>query len=83
MAPIQPAAEPGDEADDAGLGEELERQVVRLDGTVEWTIGLPAESGLFPEGKGFNPCAVTVGPDGAIYLVLNGPDRVVKLVPAN
>jgi glucose/arabinose dehydrogenase len=25
---------------------------------------------------------VTTGPDGLIYVLLNGPDRVVRLVPA-
>ena len=52
----------------AARGNEGDVQKLRLDGTVEWTIGLPAESGLYPEGKGFNPCAVTVGPDASIFV---------------
>ncbi len=47
-----------------------DHQVVKLslDGNNVWTLGVPAESGLYPEGKGFNPCAVTVGPDGAVFV---------------
>lgn len=39
-----------------------------LDGERIWTIETPAEAGIFKDGKGFNPCAVTVGPDGAIFV---------------
>lgn len=39
-----------------------------LDGKTEWTLEYPKESGLFKDANGFNPCAVTVGPDGAIYV---------------
>jgi len=47
-----------------------DHQVVKLalDGTVLWTLGYPKESGLFKDEKGFNPCAVTVGPDGSIFV---------------
>ena len=47
-----------------------EHEVVklRLDGTQEWALKFPAESGLYQDEKGFNPCAVTVGPDGAIFV---------------
>lgn len=41
---------------------------LRLDGEQEWSLKYPAESGLYKDEKGFNPCAVTVGPDGAIYV---------------
>lgn len=41
---------------------------VKLDGTVVWTLKYPQESGLYKEEKGFNPCAVTVGPDGSIFV---------------
>ncbi|HAM73360.1 MAG TPA: 6-bladed beta-propeller [Verrucomicrobiales bacterium] len=41
---------------------------VKLDGTQEWSITAPMESGVFKDAKGFNPCAVTVDPDGAIYV---------------
>ena len=39
-----------------------------LDGKTEWTIRAPMESGVFKEEKGFNPCAVTIGPDGSIFV---------------
>ena len=41
---------------------------LQLDGKTEWTIKAPMESGLYQDEKGFNPCAVTVGPDGAIFV---------------
>jgi DNA-binding beta-propeller fold protein YncE len=41
---------------------------VKLDGTIVWTIEYPKESGICKEAKNFNPCAVTVGPDGSIYV---------------
>ena len=39
-----------------------------LAGEQVWDINYPSESGLYKDAKGFNPCAVTVGPDGAIYV---------------
>jgi DNA-binding beta-propeller fold protein YncE len=47
-----------------------DHQVVKLDldGQEQWSIEYPQESGLFKEAKGFNPCAVTVGPDGSIFV---------------
>ena len=41
---------------------------LKLDGTQEWSLHYPAESGLYKDEKGFNPCAVTVGPDGSIFV---------------
>ena len=41
---------------------------LKLDGEKLWTITYPAESGLYKEAKNFNPCAVTVAPDGSIYI---------------
>ena len=41
---------------------------LKLDGEVLWTIEYPQESGLYKDAKGFNPCAVTVGPDGSIFV---------------
>lgn len=41
---------------------------IKLDGTIVWTIECPMESGIFKETKNFNPCAVTVGPDGSIFV---------------
>ena len=47
-----------------------DHQVVklRLNGDVEWTLNAPMESGLYKEAKEFNPCAVTAGPDGSIFV---------------
>lgn len=39
-----------------------------LDGKTQWTIHAPMEAGIYKEEKGFNPCAVTVGPDGSIFV---------------
>ena len=47
-----------------------DHQVIKLalDGTILWTIEYPKEAGIYKEAKGFNPCAVTVGPDGSIFV---------------
>ena len=39
-----------------------------LDGKQEWAIHYPKEAGIYKDEKGFNPCAVTVGPDGSIFI---------------
>lgn len=39
-----------------------------LDGAIVWSIHYPKESGLYKNEDGFKPCAVTVGPDGSIYV---------------
>lgn len=41
---------------------------LKLDGTQEWSIKYPEESGIAKDAKGFKPCAVTVGPDGSIFV---------------
>lgn len=41
---------------------------LKLDGTQEWSIGYPQESGVCKDETGFKPCAVTVGPDGSIFV---------------
>jgi DNA-binding beta-propeller fold protein YncE len=41
---------------------------LRLDGGQEWAIHFPEEAGIYKEAKGFNPCAVTVAPDGSIFI---------------
>ncbi|HRI16553.1 MAG TPA: 6-bladed beta-propeller [Verrucomicrobiota bacterium] len=52
---------------------------LRLDGENEWTIRVPMESGLYQNEKGFNPCAVTVAPDGSIFVADGyGSDHVLK-----
>ena len=45
-------------------------EVVKLTlaGEKVWTIATPSESGLFKDAAGFNPCAVTVAPDGSIFV---------------
>ncbi len=39
-----------------------------LDGKTEWAIHFPPEAGIYKDEKGFNPCAVTVAPDGSIFI---------------
>lgn len=41
---------------------------LRLDGERVWAITYPPEAGLYKDAKGFNPCAVTVAPDGSIFV---------------
>jgi DNA-binding beta-propeller fold protein YncE len=41
---------------------------LKLDGETVWAIHFPAEAGIFKDEKGFNPCAVTVAPDGSIFV---------------
>lgn len=45
-------------------------QVVKLtlDGERLWTIEYPKEAGLYKNANGFRPCAVTVAPDGSIFV---------------
>ena len=47
-----------------------EHEVVKLklSGEQEWSIHSPMEAGIFKDEKGFNPCAVTVAPDGSIFV---------------
>lgn len=45
---------------------------IKLDGEQVWTLRYPAEAKngenpIYKNGNEFNPCAVTVGPDGSIY----------------
>lgn len=41
---------------------------LRLDGQSEWTLSYPKEAGIYKDAAGFNPCAVTVAPDGSIFV---------------
>ena len=41
---------------------------LRLDGEVEWVLSFPKEAGLHKEAGEFKPCAVTVGPDGSLFV---------------
>ena len=58
-----------------------DHQVVKLTmtGETEWTLEFPKESGLYKAPQGFNPCAVTVGPDGSIFVADGyGSNHVLK-----
>jgi DNA-binding beta-propeller fold protein YncE len=41
---------------------------LKLDGEREWDIQFPKEAGIYKDANGFKPCAVTVAPDGAIFV---------------
>jgi len=41
---------------------------LKLDGTVVWTIECPMEAGIYKKADEFKPCAVTVGPDGSVFV---------------
>jgi DNA-binding beta-propeller fold protein YncE len=47
-----------------------EHEVIKLsmNGERLWSIEYPKESGIYKDANGFNPCAVTVGPDGSIFV---------------
>ena len=59
-----------------------EHEVVKfkLDGSQEWAIHFPEAAGIYKEAKEFNPCAVTVAPDGAIFIADGyGSNYIIKL----
>src|SRR5688572_7316254 len=41
---------------------------LKLDGEQVWAIRFPQEAGIYKDEKGVNPCAVTVAPDGSIFI---------------
>src|SRR6058998_1289018 len=41
---------------------------LKLDGEQVWAIHFPSEAGIYKDDKGFNPCAVTVAPDGSLFV---------------
>jgi DNA-binding beta-propeller fold protein YncE len=41
---------------------------LKLDGTQEWAIKYPVESNVCKDEGGFNPCALTIGPGGDIFV---------------
>jgi DNA-binding beta-propeller fold protein YncE len=47
-----------------------EHEVVKLnlDGTQVWALHYPTEAGIYKDAKGFKPCAVTVAPDGSLFV---------------
>lgn len=52
---------------------------LKLNGEVVWVIGAPAAAKLYKDGAGFNPCAVTVAPDGSIFVADGyGSNHVLK-----
>lgn len=52
---------------------------LKLDGTQEWSIKYPEESGVCKDATGFKPCAVTAGPDGSIFVADGyGSNRIFK-----
>ncbi len=48
----------------------LQHEVIKLklDGERLWAITYPEEAGLYKDASKFNPCAVTVAPDGSIFI---------------
>ncbi len=47
-----------------------DHEVIKLNirGEKQWSIEYPKEAGIYKDEKGFNPCAVTVGSDGSIFV---------------
>jgi DNA-binding beta-propeller fold protein YncE len=47
-----------------------DHEVIKLNlkGEKLWAIEYPKEAGIYKDEKGFNPCAVTVAPDGSIFV---------------
>ncbi len=41
---------------------------LKLNGEQLWAIHYPEAAGIYKDAKGFNPCAVTVGLDGSIFV---------------
>ncbi len=41
---------------------------LKLDGERVWAIEYPREAGIYKDAEGFKPCAVTVGPEGSIFI---------------
>ena len=41
---------------------------LKLDGEQVWNIQFPKEAGIYKDAETFKPCALTVGPDGSIFI---------------
>jgi DNA-binding beta-propeller fold protein YncE len=41
---------------------------LKLNGERVWALEFPKEAGIYKDANGFKPCAVTVGPEGSIYV---------------
>ncbi len=39
-----------------------------LNGEQVWVLKFPQEAGIYKDANGFNPCAVTVAPDGSVFV---------------
>ncbi|MDB6023843.1 MAG: hypothetical protein JWM68_66 [Verrucomicrobiales bacterium] len=61
-------AEKGGEVIYAARPSDHEVIKLKLDGTQEWSIPFPKEAGHYQNADGYKPCAVTVGPDGSIFV---------------
>lgn len=52
---------------------------LKMNGEQVWSIPTPADAGLYKDGKGYNPCAVTVADDGTIFIADGyGSNHVLK-----
>ncbi|MCC7375482.1 MAG: hypothetical protein IT581_12575 [Verrucomicrobiales bacterium] len=52
---------------------------LKMNGEIVWVLGAPGGTGLYKDGAGFNPCAVTVAPDGSIFVADGyGSNHVLK-----
>lgn len=61
-----------------------QHEVVKLslDGTKLWALQYPSESGLYKDEKTFKPCAVTVAPDGSLFVADGyGANYVLRFDP--
>jgi DNA-binding beta-propeller fold protein YncE len=61
-----------------------EHEVVKLnlDGTQVWALHYPTEAGIYKDAKGFKPCAVTVAPDGSLFVADGyGANYVLRFDP--
>lgn len=55
---------------------------LRLDGERVWALTWPEQAGIYKDANGFNPCAVTVAPDGALFVADGyGSHHVLKFAP--
>ena len=41
---------------------------LKLSGEKEWSLEFPKEAGIYKDANGFKPCAVTVSPDGSVFV---------------
>jgi DNA-binding beta-propeller fold protein YncE len=56
---------------------------LKLNGEREWAIEYPKEAGIYKDADAYKPCAVTVGPDGSIFVADGyGMNYVLKFDPA-